>query len=74
MTEVELASRSADAAATRIKDAGFPVGKDSDTYDFSVMPDLSKPKILELARGDWIDRKSNCCPVGSHGAGKPRPA
>src|SRR3954454_10848301 len=52
LTEVELASRSANAVATRIKNAGFPVEKDFDTYDFSVMPNLSKPKILELARGD----------------------
>ena len=56
--------------ATRIKNAGFPVEKDFDTYDFSVMPNLSKPKVLELARGDWIDQKFNCCLVGSHGTGK----
>src|SRR3954470_12733542 len=70
LTEVELASRSANAVATRIKNAGFPVEKDFDTYDFSVMPNLSKPKVLELARGDWIDQKFNCCLVGSHGTGK----
>jgi DNA replication protein DnaC len=34
------------------------------------MPNLPKPKILELARGDWIDQKFNCCLVGSHGTGK----
>src|SRR5437763_9482386 len=69
-TKVELSSRAANAVATRIKNAGFPVEKDIDTYDFSVMPDLSKPKVLELARGDWIDQKFNCCLVGSHGTGK----
>ncbi len=42
------------AVAARIKDAGFPVEKDFDTYDFSTMPNLSKPKILELARCEWI--------------------
>ena len=36
LTEVELASRAANAVATRIKNAGFPVEKDFDTYDFSV--------------------------------------
>ena len=54
----------------RIKNAGFPVEKDFDTYDFSAMPNLSKPKILELARCEWIDQKFNCCLVGSHGTGK----
>ena len=35
-----------------------------------MMPQLSKPKILELARCEWITQKSNCCLVGSHGTGK----
>ena len=70
LTELELTARTANAVATRIKDASFPVEKDFDTYDFSVMPQLSKPKILELARGEWITRKENCCLVGTHGTGK----
>jgi len=51
LTEAELSSRAANAVNTRIKNAGFPVEKDFDTYDFSVMPNLSKPKILELGAG-----------------------
>ena len=70
LTEIELAARSANAVATRIKNAEFPVEKDFDTYDFSVMPGLSKPKVLELARCEWIEQKFNCCLVGSHGTGK----
>ena len=70
LTEAELSSRAANAVATRIKNAGFPVEKDFDTYDFSAMPHLSKPKVLELARGEWIEQKFNCCLVGSHGTGK----
>jgi DNA replication protein DnaC len=74
LTEIELATRGANAVTARIKDAGFPVEEDFDTYDFSAMPNLSKPKVLELARCEWIEQKSNCCLVGSHGTGKPRPA
>ena len=70
LTEAELAARAANAVATRIKQAGFPVEKDFDTYDFSVMPGLSMPKVLELARCEWIERRSNCCLIGSHGTGK----
>ena len=70
LTEIELAARSAKAIATRIKNAGFPMIKDFDTYDFSAMPGLSKPKVLELGRCEWIGEKSNCCLVGSHGTGK----
>src|SRR3954466_15235284 len=70
LTEIELASRAANAVSTRIRNAGFPVEKDFDTYDFTAMPNLSKPKILELARCEWITGKSNCCLIGSHGTGK----
>jgi DNA replication protein DnaC len=70
LTESELATRAANAVATRIKNAEFPVLKDFETYDFSLMPQLSKPKILELARCEWIEHKYNCCLVGSHGTGK----
>ena len=70
LTETELATRAANAIATRIKNAEFPVLKDFDTYDFTALPHLSKPKIMELARCEWIEHKYNCCLVGSHGTGK----
>ena len=70
LTETELATRAANAVATRIRNAEFPVLKDFDTYDFTVLPQLSKPKVLELARCEWIEQKYNCCLVGSHGTGK----
>jgi DNA replication protein DnaC len=70
LTEIELETRCANAIANRIKNAEFPVLKDFDTYDFSVMPGLSKPKILELSRCEWIGHKHNCCLIGGHGTGK----
>src|SRR6202453_4608762 len=70
LTELELAARSANALTTRIKSAGFPVLKELDSYDFSALPTLNKPKILELARCEWIHQYSNCCLVGSVGTGK----
>jgi len=70
LTEIELAARAANAVTTRIKDAGFPVEKDFDTFDFTALPGLSKPKVLELARCEWIEQKFNSCLVGSHGTGK----
>ena len=70
LAEAELAARSANALEGRIKNAAFPVAKDFDTYDFSVMPALSKPKLLELALCEWVDQKFNCCFVGNTGTGK----
>ena len=70
LAEEELAARSSNALETRIKNAAFPVAKDFDTYDFTAMPTLSKPKILELATCEWIDQKFNCCFIGNTGTGK----
>ena len=70
LAEIELAARAANALAAWIKQAEFPVLKDFDTYDFSVMPQLSKPKVLELSRGEWIEQKYNSCFIGSPGTGK----
>jgi DNA replication protein DnaC len=70
LTEAELAARATNALEARIKQAAFPVAKDFGTYDFSVIPSLSKPKLLELAMGEWIDQKYNCCFVGNPGTGK----
>jgi DNA replication protein DnaC len=70
LTELELAARSANALQARIKQAGFPVIKDLDAFDFSAAPGLSKPKVLELARGGWIEQRQNCCLLGSSGTGK----
>jgi len=70
LTELELAVRASNAIATRIRGAGFKVAKDFDTFDFTAVPHLSKPKILELARGEWIDKRANVCLIGSPGTGK----
>ena len=70
LTETELAIRAANAILARIKHTEFPVLKDLDTYDFSALPHLSKPKILELSRCEWVEHKYNCCLIGSSGTGK----
>jgi DNA replication protein DnaC len=70
LSELELAARSANALAARIRAADFPVHKDFDTFDFSCTPGLSKLKVLELARGEWIEQRGNCCLIGSPGTGK----
>src|SRR5512133_1991247 len=70
LTELEVATRSANALKARIQQALFPVIKDLDTFDFSLLPSLNKPKILELARGEWIDQHVNCCLIGNAGTGK----
>src|SRR5436190_7002980 len=57
LSELEVAARSTNAVQTRIRNAGFPVLKDFDTFDFTAVPSLNKPKGLELARGEWIKQR-----------------
>jgi len=70
LTEVEVNARASNAVQARIRAADFPVVKDFDTFDFTAVPALSKPKVLELARGEWIEQRSNTCFIGSPGTGK----
>src|ERR1700741_184827 len=70
LTELEVAARASNAVQARIRAAGFPVAKDFDTFDFTAVPHLSKPKVLERARGEWIEQRANVCLIGSPGTGK----
>lgn len=70
LTELEVAARATNALQARVRQAGFPVAKDFDTFDFTAVPSVSKPKVLELARGEWIEQRFNICLIGSPGTGK----
>ena len=64
LTELEVAARATNTLNSRIRQAQFPVHKDLDSYDFSALPSVSKQKVLELARCDWITQHANVCLLG----------
>lgn len=70
LSELELATRAGNALTARIKAASFPVIKELADFDFTLVPNLSKPKVLELAQGEWIGQKSNLACIGNSGTGK----
>jgi len=70
LSELELATRAGNALAMRIKAASFPVIKELADFDFTLVPALGKPKVLELSRGEWIDQHSNAALIGNSGTGK----
>ena len=70
LTELEVAARTANAIAARIRAAGFPVHEEFDTFDFTALPSLPKQKVLELTRREWIDQHFNACLIGGSGTGK----
>ena len=70
LTELEVAARTANAIAARVRTAGFPVHKGFDTFDFTAVPSVGKQKVLELARREWVDQHYDACLIGGSGTGK----
>ena len=50
--------------------AKFPRLKSLDEFDFAAQPSLNRSLILELARGEFIDRRESVILLGGPGTGK----
>jgi DNA replication protein DnaC len=70
LAELEVNARATKATERRLKQARFPVAKELSEFDFSAVPKLNKSKLLELARGDFIDARANLVFLGPPGTGK----
>ena len=70
LAEQELAQRDENMQRRRIGQAKFPVLKTLDQYDFSLLPQLNRHLILELARGHYIQKQENILLAGAIGTGK----
>jgi DNA replication protein DnaC len=70
LLEQEVSQRDVNRRKRRLREARFPLLQTLDAYDFAAMPALSKPKILELAQGDFIEKAENAVFVGAIGTGK----
>jgi len=58
------------SAERRLKAAKFRNHKTLDEFDFSAQPAINKPLVLDLMRGDYLDRRENILLVGNSGTGK----
>ena len=54
----------------RIRQARFPVVKQLESFGFKALPSLNKMFVLDLTRGDYIDRRKNAILLGPSGVGK----
>lgn len=66
----EICQREGNLQKNCVQKAKFPALKTLETFDFSAVPELSAPRILNLAQGEYLARGENIIFVGSNGTGK----
>jgi DNA replication protein DnaC len=70
LLEGELAQRHEQQLRLRLKAAAFPYQKRLEDFDFSLVPCLSKVRLLELAQGAFLAAHDNVLFIGPSGIGK----
>jgi DNA replication protein DnaC len=70
LAEQEVLQRQENQHRRRIRSARFPVHKELADFDFTCVPNLSKQRVLDLARGAYIDKAEPIILVGNPGLGK----
>ena len=59
LAELELLDRERRMVERRIRQARFPAVKSLDSFDFTALPSLNKMLMLELASGEYVERREN---------------
>ena len=70
LLETELEERRQRRAARRTKEAGFPVLKTLEGFDFGRAPQLPEARIRRLFDGDYIEKAEPVLFIGEPGTGK----
>src|ERR1700681_461105 len=70
LAEHELAERGRRRIERHLAEARLPVGKTLASFDFAVVPMVSKAQVMALAAGDsWLEKGANLLLFGPPGAG-----
>jgi len=70
MFEAEVRERRDKCVARRIREARFPDPKTLDQIDWQALRGVSKPRVLELASCEYIERGDDVVIAGPIGTGK----
>ena len=70
LAEQEVNQREHNMIQRRVKAARFPVFKELADFDFSAIPSLSKAQVLDLARGEYLQKRESIIFIGNPGLGK----
>ena len=65
-----MAHRQEQRLRQRLKAAAFPYQKRLEDFDFSLVPAISKVRLLELAQGAFLASHDNLLFIGPSGIGK----
>ena len=66
----EAERRAGRVGARRLKEAGFPLGKTLESFDFGRAPQLPESRIRELVAGDFVSEGRPAILIGDTGTGK----
>jgi len=70
LAELEVQRRTAMAIERRLKQAEFPMVKEMSSYRFADVPKLNKKYVLDLAKCQFLETKTNLVLTGPPGVGK----
>lgn len=70
LAEREVNARQSKAIERRLRQAGIPAAKELADFDFTAVPKVNKKRVLDLGRGEFIDKHENIVLVGAPGVGK----
>jgi DNA replication protein DnaC len=74
LLRLESDLRERESVKRRIKQAGFPIIKTLDTFEFNPakLPYLQQEQVIELSLCDFIKARTNVCAIGNSGTGNYR--
>jgi DNA replication protein DnaC len=70
LLEHEANQRDVNRRKRRVNEARFPVLRTLDEFDFAAIPGLKQTRVLDLARGEYIQHHENVALIGAIGTGK----
>lgn len=70
LAEQEVSKREQNRIQKRVKAARFPMLKELADFDFSSLPELNKARVIDLSRGEYIQKREPIVFIGNPGLGK----
>jgi DNA replication protein DnaC len=70
LCDLELTERGNRRLSARLLAARLPPGKRLDSFEFGLVPGLSRVRVEALCAGDWVKSHGNCLLFGGSGTGK----